>query len=254
MNKKLSLLVLCKNESENLKQWGSWIHQINTINEIVLVDDESTDGSVEIIKKYKTKELDVKVFSRKLNNDFSEQRKFALSNCSNDYILWLDPDESPSPELTTFLNNLDFQEDSYSFKRQDIFIGHELHHGETASNDFVRLFDKKDGQFVGRVHEVWQPNSPTTKTDLSIIHQSHRDLTSFFNKINFYSTVRAQELFEQKASTNLLLIILYPKAKFIQNYFFRLGFLDGTAGIILALGMSFHSFLVRAKLWKLLHP
>lgn len=254
MNKKISLLVLCKNESENLKKWGSWIHQIDTINEIILVDDESTDDSLEIVKKLETKDLTVKTYTKKLNNDFSEQRRFALSNCSNDYIFWLDPDESPSSELIIFLNNFDFRHDNYSFKRQDIFIGHELHHGETASNYFVRLFNKKDGQFIGKVHEVWQPNSPTIKTNLNIIHQSHRDLTSFFNKINFYSTVRAQELFEQKVNTNLFLILLYPKVKFIQNYFFRLGFLDGTAGIILALGMSFHSFLVRAKLWKLLHP
>ena len=254
MNNNISLLVLCKNESENLKGWGSWINKIKTINELVLIDDESTDDSLETIKKLATKDLIVKTFSRKLNNDFSNQRNFAVSKCTNDFVFWLDPDETPSPELTTFLNNFSGSKSNYSFKRDDIFIGHHLRHGETVNIDFVRLFNKNTGKFIGKVHETWQSTTPVIKTNFAIIHQSHKDLTSFFTKINFYSTIRAQELFDQKVNTNLILIMAYPKLKFIQNYFFRLGFLDSTAGMILALGMSFHSFLVRAKLWKLLHP
>lgn len=254
MNNKISLLVLCKNESKNLREWGRWIHQINTINEIVFIDDESTDNSLEIIKSFENKNLKIKTFIHQLNNNFSQQRNFAISKCTNNNIFWLDPDETPSPELISFLNNFSDSKTNYSFKRNDVFIGHQLRHGETANLNFIRLFNKKSGKFVGDVHETWQSTIPTTKTNLIIFHQSHQTLNSFFEKINFYSTIRAQELFDQNIKTNLFLIIFYPKIKFIQNYFFRLGFLDGTAGIIFALGMSFHSFLVRAKLWKLLHP
>jgi hypothetical protein len=70
-------------------------------------------------------------------------------------------------------------------------------------------------------------------------------------KINFYSDIRAHELFQQKIHTNLFQIVFYPLGKFLYNYIVRLGFLDSTPGIIMALSMSFHSFLVRAKLWHL---
>ena len=58
-------------------------------------------------------------------------------------------------------------------------------------------------------------------------------------------------MYQQNETTNMFEIIFYPIGKFLQNYFFRLGFLDGTPGIIMALCMSFHVFLNKAKLWHL---
>jgi glycosyltransferase involved in cell wall biosynthesis len=222
------------------------------VNELIFVDDNSTDNTIEIAKSLVTKSLTVKTFNRGLDNDFSAQRQFAISKCKNDWILWLDADETPSIKLIDFINNIDSnQYYNYAFKRNDIFLGHQLQHGETSSQYFLRLFNKKFGQFTGKVHEFWSSPKPTQNINFPIIHQSHSNLTSFFEKINYYSQIRAQELFDQKTKTSLLQIIAYPKAKFIQNYFLRLGFLDGTPGIIMALGMSFHSFLVRSKLWCL---
>ena len=71
----------------------------------------------------------------------------------------------------------------------------------------------------------------------------------FLEEINFYTTIRAKELYEKKTEITLKDIILYPKAKFLLNFFLKLGFLDGLEGLIFAILMSFHSFLVRAKLW-----
>ena len=251
----LSLILLTKNESKNVSTWKNWIGKLKKLNELVVIDDNSTDDTINILKKLASKKLKVKILKRNLNNDFSAQRQFAVNNSSNNLILWLDADESPSDKLVEYLNSIDTnQYVNYSFKRADIFLGHTLHYGETASQYFLRLFDKRYGYFSGSVHELWQSSKPTLSQDLEIIHQSHPHLKGFFEKINFYSEIRARELFNTKTPTNLTEIILFPLGKFIQNYFFKLGFLDGTPGIILALGMSFHSFLVRAKLWCLYNP
>src|SRR3989344_3993743 len=69
--------------------------------------------------------------------------------------------------------------------------------------------------------------------------------------MSFYTTIRAEELYKQKKPVYWWTIIIYPLAKFIVIYFYQKGILDGISGLLIALQMSFHSFLVRGKLWKL---
>lgn len=250
----ISLLLLFKNEEAHLKTNFGWLKDCPVINEIVAIDDNSTDKSAQIVKSWANNNLKISYFMRGLESDFSAQRQFGVRKTKNDWIFWLDCDEIPTPPLISFLNNFKFNEGVYSFHRHDIFLQHQLHHGETANQVFIRLFNRNFGSFVHPVHEIWQSSAPIINTDLAISHYSHQTFHSFIDKINFYSTLRAQELFSQHVSVNLFQIICYPLGKFISDYFFKLGFLDSTPGIILALGMSFHSFLVRAKLWHLSNP
>ncbi|MFA5828131.1 MAG: glycosyltransferase family 2 protein [Candidatus Shapirobacteria bacterium] len=254
LNKKtqnISLLLLTKNESENIKINFDWLSECPTINEIIVVDDNSTDDTKKIIKSLETKTLTVKIFNRGLANNFSAQRNYGIEKSKNNWILWLDADERPDNKMISFLSSFDFSGSNYSFGRNDFFLGHQLKHGETANLSFVRLFDKKHGTFVNRVHEVWKSDLPVKHTNFHILHHPHKTFYSFISKINFYTTIRSQELFDTKVTSNIFEIIFYPLGKFIQNYILRLGLLDGTPGIIMALSMSLHSFLVRAKLWHL---
>jgi len=249
--KKISLILITKNESKNIEKHFNWINKLKNIEEIIIIDDYSTDKTKEALKKT-IKNKEIKFYKRKLNNNFAEQRNFGISKSKYNWIFSIDVDEQPSKKLIGFIDNIDNnQYKNYSFKRKDFFIGKEIKHGENNSLYFTRLFNKKYGKFIGKVHEKWQSNSPTKKTNLTINHYPHPNLSSLFQKINFYSTIRAQEMYQQKIKTNLLQIIFFPVGKFIQNYFLRLGFLDGTQGIILALSMSFHVFLNKSKLWHL---
>lgn len=249
---KITLLLLTHNEQEKIDKNFGWLDKCPSINEIIAVDDNSEDKTIEKVKKLQSKSCMVKIFSRGLDSDFSAQRNFGVSKAANDWILWLDADETIDNEFIDFIGHIDNDKYyNYSFRRHDIFLGHQLKHGETSSQYFLRLFNKLHGKFIGQVHEIWQSDKSIFHSDAYITHTSHATLKSFFNKINFYSDIRARELYSNGVKTNLFQIICYPKAKFIQNYFFRQGFLDGTPGIILALGMSFHSFLVRSKLWHL---
>jgi len=248
----ISLILLTKNESKNLEKNFDWLDSCKKIKDIVIVDDNSTDNTIEIAKKLASKTRSIQIFNRELDNDFSSQRNFAVSKTKYNWILWLDADEQPSKGLIRFLNHIDkLRYKNYSFKRQDTFLKHELKYGETAYLDFVRLFNKNYGHFSGQVHEIWQSRKPIKETSLFIYHNSHSTLKSFIQKINFYTDIRSKELFDQKITTNIFEIIFFPIGKFIQDYFFRLGFLDGTPGIIMALCMSFHVFLNKAKLWQL---
>lgn len=107
-----------------------------------------------------------------------------------------------------------------------------------------REMGRKSSREVGDIRCDWSMSS-------YLDHYPHPSVKEFLEKIQYYTDLRANELFEKKVPVSWWHIILYPKAKFIQNYGIRLGFLDGTAGIVHALLMSLHSFLVRGKLWTL---
>jgi len=248
----VSLLLLTKNESKNLREHLTWLHKCPNINQVIVVDDHSTDSTISTLKELVPKTINLLIKSRGLDGNFSAQRQYGTSLATNNWILWLDADEEPSHQLISYLNSFEFdQTTNIAFKRHDFFLGGPLNHGETANQYFLRLFHRNSGGFTGMVHEIWHSNLPTKQLDIYINHYSHPTIQSFMEKINFYSSLRAQELYCQKVTTNLSEIIFYPLGKFLYNYFILLGLLDSTRGIIMALGMSFHSFLVRAKLWHL---
>jgi len=248
----ISLLLLTKNEQDNLKEWGTWIHKLTVINEIIVIDDESTDDTVKILKSLETKNLKVNVFTRKLNNNFSEQRNFGLKKCLNDWVFSLDADEVPAEKTVNYINNLSLKNgQNYSFKRNIIYLKHTLSRGQCLNDKPIKIFNKNEGQFVQPVHETWQSSAATIDTQQTIFHYSIKSLAAFLQKINFYSSLRAQELFDQKHHPTLWEIIAYPKFKFLDLYILKFGFLDGTPGIILSLSLSLNSFLTRAKLWHL---
>lgn len=248
----ISLVMILRDESKNLEKNLVWLYSCKNIKELIVVDDNSKDNTIEIIKKMVSKNKQLKIFKKELNGNFANQKNFAVSKTKHNLVLFLDADEQPSKKLIQFLDNIEINRyKNYSFKRQDLFLKNKLKHGETSQLDFIRLFDKRHGEFIGKVHEVWKSDKPTKKTKLIIYHYPHKTLKSIIQKINFYSDIRSKEMFDLKVKTNLFQIIFFPIGKFIQNYVFRLGFMDGTPGIIMALSMSLHVFLSKAKLWHL---
>lgn len=248
----ISLLLLTKNEQDNVKGWGSWLPKLSPINELIVIDDFSTDSTRTILKSLNSPTLKVRIFKRSLKNNFSLQRNYGLSKCKNNWVLFIDADEIPTENTINYINNLSpINGVNYSFKRNILYLGHTISHGQCLNDNQIKLFNKKEGKFIHPVHEVWKSNATTINTYQIIEHNSIKTLTNFLQKINSYSSVRALELFNQKKRTNLWEIIFYPKFKFLDLYLLKLGFLDGTPGIILSLSLSLHSFLVRAKLWHL---
>lgn len=111
---------------------------------------------------------------------------------------------------------------------------------------------KNSGEWKGKVHERWIVRGKIGLLNHPLIHLPHQTLAEFISEINYYTDLRAADLKEKRTKVRKGDILLYPVAKFFQNYFVRLGILDGLAGLVQAVLMSFHSFLVRGKVWLLL--
>ncbi|MEK7450742.1 MAG: glycosyltransferase family 2 protein [Patescibacteria group bacterium] len=245
----ISAVVLTRNEENSIIDC---LESMGWCDEIIVVDDFSQDRTIEIIGGLRNKKISV--FKRALNKDYSKQRNFGLSKTSYEWILFVDADERVSPFLRDEIlkaTSTRSKYDGYLIRRRDILWGKELRYGELGDVKLLRLAKKGKGEWSGRVHEEWEIRGAVGQLNSSLIHYPHQTITEFLREINFYTDIRAKELFDNGTRVSWLSILLYPKAKFILNYFLRLGFLDGIQGLIVVIFMSFHSFLVRSKLWKL---
>lgn len=258
----LSAIILTKNEEENIERC---LKSLDFCEEIVVVDDYSTDKTIEKIQssnfKFQIKSK-IQIFKRKLDGNFSRQRNFGMEKARGDWIFFVDADEEVSKDLEKEIKRVMSYElgvkrerIAYNIKRRDYFWGRELRYGETAKirkQGLIRLIRRNSGKWLGKVHEEFKvTNSKFKVQNLNsyINHYPHQTIKEFIQQINFYSTLRAKELHEKKYHTNIFEIIFYPLGKFIYGYFMILGFLDGQAGFVYAFLMSFHSFLVRSKLF-----
>ena len=251
---KISGVVLTKNEERNIERC---LKSLDFCDEIIIVDDYSTDKTVEIIKQFIVGNKNLcSLHKRKLNNNFAQQRNFGLSKASNEWVLFIDADEVVTDELKFEIRHSKFEKDSYFIRRRDYFWSQELKYGEikkVREQGIVRLVKKNSGNWQGSVHEVFYTAKNIGQLNGFLNHYPHQTIKEFINDVNNYSTIRAEELFNKGFKTNAFEIVFFPFGKFIYNYFINLGFLDGAAGFTYAFMMSFHSFLVRAKLYQLIN-
>ena len=241
----LSVVILTKNEEKNIAEC---IDSVSFADEVVVIDDESTDKTVNFAKK-----LGAKVFMRELNSDFAAQRNFGLKKANGDWILFVDADERISrvlaSEINQLINNPMIKYSGFFMKRLDHMWGRELKHGETGNIKLLRLAMKNSGKWYRRVHELWRVKGATYDLKNPLLHYPHYSVRAFLTSINSYSTSHAMANKEEGKESNLFKIIFWPPGKFFYNYLFKLGFLDGLPGFVQAMIMSFSSFLAWGKLW-----
>lgn len=243
----ISAVVLTKNEEKNIE---GCLRSLQWCGEIVVIDDYSTDETWKIAKK-----LGAKVFQRSLDDDFATQRNFGLEKTGGEWILFVDADERVSDALVSEISSIGGKTldgyDGFRIKRLDTMWGRLLWHSEAGKVRPLRLAKKEKGRWVGKVHERWEIEGRVGELSNYIQHYPHPTIAEFLADINFYSTLRTQELFACGVRISGWQILAYPLGKFFQNYFLKLGFLDGIPGFLVAVMMSFHSFLSRSKLWLL---
>lgn len=246
----ISAVVLTKNEEKNIIDC---LDTLRFCSEIIVVDDNSKDRTKDLVNQFKENFQNIKFFERSLDNDFSGQRNFGVEKSTSDWVLFIDADERVSKDLASEIKENISLEDFGGFliPRIDFMWGRKLKYGDTWRTKLLRLFNKNKGNLKGKVHETWETKSRVGDLINPIKHYPHPTISEFLREINFYTDLRAQELYEKGIKTSFLSIILYTKGKFFLNYFLKLGFLDGTAGLVHAVLMTFHTFLVRGKLWLL---
>ncbi len=239
----ISAIILAKNEEENIKDC---INSLKFCSELIVIDDDSTDNTAKIAKSF-----GAKVIKHSLKMNFADQSNFAISKAGNDWVLFVDADERISNELEIEItHSLESKEyEAYSLKRIDYMWGKWLRYGEVGNFHSVRLIKKGSGKWIRRVHQYYKTLGKVGELKNPILHYPHKNLRSFINHIDQWSELHAIANMEEGKRSTLTKIIFYPVGHFINNYIFKLGFLDGMHGLVFALVMASHSYLSWSKLF-----
>jgi glycosyltransferase involved in cell wall biosynthesis len=240
---KISVVVLTHNDEDKIVDC---LETLAFADELIVIDDKSVDRTIDLCAQFTET-----IFVREMHGNFSNQRNYALNLVHNNWILFIDSDERVNKNLKNEILKAvkDKNTQGYFLKRVDFMWGRKILHGEGGSVKLLRLAKKGSGKWHGKVHEEWKIEGVVKDLKEPLIHIPHKSVREFINEVDEYSTLRALELKESGKKVNFLSIILYPVAKFLQNYFLRKGYKDKVPGFLYAMIMSFHSFLVRAKLY-----
>jgi glycosyltransferase involved in cell wall biosynthesis len=245
---KVSAYVLAKNEEKHIKEC---IESIKWADEIVIVDDFSTDTTVEIAKS-----LGCKVVQNRFEY-FGKQRNFALQQCSYQWVVCLDADERITPELKAEIEQeLQSTPRAYAFvaPRKSMFINRWiLHSAWYPDYRHPILFNKNKMEYKDQlVHEDIDYKGEKFYFKGDILHYPYESIKSFINKSDFYSNLRSKEMFQEGRKFKVVNLIANPIVMFIKMYIIKKGFLDGVVGLILALlYSSFYTLMKYVKLWAL---
>jgi glycosyltransferase involved in cell wall biosynthesis len=242
---KISAVIITFNEEKRIAACLASLQGV--ADEIVVLDSFSTDKTPDICKQYGVK------FYQQPWAGYGQQKNDAAIKASNDYILSLDADECLSPVLQKSILDLKKQDMSgvYRMKRLNNFYGYNLHHGNAYPDATNRLYNRKLIKWsLRKVHETLDLPAQTVVRLLKgdLLHKSKDSVQDHIAGINKYSTLSAEVYFENHKKGAIFKMLFSPAFTFIKGYIFRLGFLDGYAGFIMAKINAQEVFLKYSKL------
>jgi glycosyltransferase involved in cell wall biosynthesis len=218
-------------------------------DEILVVDSGSADDTLAIAQA-KGARTEIRAWT-----GYVDQKNFAATLASHDWIFSLDADERVPPALASEIRALLSTEPShpgYRVPRVTFHLGRWVRTTDFYPDYQTRLYDRRKARWQGRyVHESVTVDGPCGQLTQELLHYSYRNLSDHLDRINAYTTLAARQMHERGRRAGTVDLLLHPPAAFLRNYVLRRGFLDGTAGLILSIVNAYSVFLKFAKLWEL---
>jgi len=246
---KLSIVIISFNEEQHIARC---IRSADPIaDEVLVLDSFSTDGTASVVRSLGGR------FFQQAFTGYGAQKNAAAVLAQYDYILFLDADELLSGELCQEISeekNRGFPFDGYSMNRLNNYCGRWIRHGSWYPDKKIRLVNRKKAAWsLDIVHESLVPEEAARIHHLpgNLLHYTYSNLAEHAERNNKYSTLSARLLYEKGKKTRVWKIMLNPFWAFIQSYWLRAGFMDGFAGLVIAVQIAHLTFLKHAKLYQL---
>lgn len=241
---KLSVVISAFNEEKKIEDC---LKSVYFAQEIILIDNSSSDKTSEIAKKY-----NAKVFVRENNFMLNINKNFGFSKANGDWILNLDADERISPQLQKeILKAVKNPEiNGYWIPRKNIIFGKWIEGGLWWPDYQLRLFRRGKGKFPEKhVHEYLKVEGETEKLNSPLIHQNYTSIDQYLYKmLNIYvpSEIKNRDGIKIQWVDSLR----YPVEDFLKTFFLQKGYKDGLHGLVLSLLQAFYMEIVFVKLWE----
>lgn len=242
----LSVVIITFNEEANIARCLEAVRGI--ADEVVVIDSFSTDRTVEICRKHGAQVVQ-HAFA-----GYVQQKNFATAQAQHDYVLQLDADEVLTEELrqSILAAKQNWRGSGYTMARLTNYCGTWVRHGGWYPDRKLRLYDRRQGQWMGLLlHERYEVSSgePVGMLAGDALHYSYNSVEQHVAQLNRFTSIAAEELWIRgKRNVSLFQLVVKPWWKFAHGYFFRLGMLDGFAGLSIATISAWGVFLKFAKL------
>ncbi len=277
----ISVVLATFNEEANIKACLDSVK--NWVNEMIIVDEQSTDKTKEIAES-----LGAKVFSEPHEQIFHITKNKAINKAKCSWILQLDADERITPEMKKEIidilegkgfgydswisplrkainkivkiypepNKLSKPASAYWLPRKNFFLTRYLKNTGQYPDPVIRLFQKGKAILPAKdVHEQMKVDGVVgwLKTDLD--HYATPDFSRYLLRENRYSSLQARFYKEAGLKVNFFRTINFlffkPLGTFFNLYIRRRGFLDGFPGFVFSLYSGLHHAFSYMKLWEL---
>ncbi len=244
---KISATIIVRNEEDNIAEV---CESVSWADEIVIVDSDSADRTVEIAKKFTDR-----IFNREFKG-YKDKHEFADAQTTGDWIFWIDADERVTPELRDEILALrergrDSETAGYKIARRTSYMERWITHSGWYPDYQMRLYRKDKSYWDGVApHQTARVDGPVETLSGELLHYTKRDLSEHHRVTDSYATLAAQHLFENGRTIGSLGIFTNTVAAFIRTYLLKQGFRDGVPGMIIAIFTAYGVFLKYAKLWE----
>jgi len=245
---KLSVTIITHNEAADI---GAALRSVAWADEVVVVDSHSTDDTAAIARRH-TDRVVVREWP-----GYVDQKNFAASIASHDWILSLDADERVTPELAGEIAAVlagALPHRGYRIPRVTWHFGRWIRSTDWYPDYQLRLYDRRAAQWTGRyVHEAVSVAGSVGRLRHDLQHFAYRDIGDHLETMDRYTTLAARQMFESGRRAGLLQLAGHAPLAFLRNYIARGGCRDGAAGLIISAMNAHYVFLKFAKLWELQH-
>jgi glycosyltransferase involved in cell wall biosynthesis len=243
----VSAIVVCYNEEENI---GRCLKSLEWCDEIVVIDSFSTDRTVEICRQF----TDV-VIQRQWYG-YKDQKAFAHSKATKEWVLMIDADEVVTLELKEEIcEQLAAAGAHYSgfmLPRLVFYLDRWWRRGGWYPDYTVRLFRRDRAIWAGtEPHDKITVDGAVRRLRNPLHHFSYRNIEDHIQRINRFTSISSRELLNKRKRWYLTDVLLRPAFRFCHSYFLKRGFMEGFAGFHVAVIAAVYVFLKYAKLWEL---
>ncbi len=244
----ITVTIIAKNEEKKI---GQAIESVQWADEILVIDSGSTDGTVAIARQFQARVIDQSWLG------YGKQKNFAQSLAKNDWVLNIDADERvPASLKHEILQAIQAHPEArgFSFPRKTFYLGRWIQHGGWYPNRIVRLARRQFATWTEpELHECLQVDGPVIELQEPLEHFSFDSIQYHVFKNLQFAQLAAQDLKHQQKKPSIFKLLFKPWGKFLEVYFYKMGFLDGLAGWVIAINSSYcvflrYAFLLESKI------
>ena len=244
---KISAYIIAYNEAEKIRDC---INSVLWADEIIVADSHSTDGTTEIASKLGAKVIHIPF------KGYGDLRNQAITYCTGDWIFSLDSDERCTievrDEIIALIDNAPL--DIYQVPRKNFFMGKWIKHSGWYPNyRQPQLF--RNGKMRYTTESVHEGYISQSDKEIGVIKNfiwqfPFKNTEEILRKANRYSTLGVIKLQEKEKNSTVFKAFLHGSWSFIKHYIFKLGFLDGGPGFVIAFGNFEGTFYRYVKLME----